>query len=256
MALGQKLQLGLGALQPTLAKDAAGADGNLGLDDVIAAAERVFLRVDQHHDPLALIVMHQEEPEHRHKGSNQQHRQSDQPPAEPRQEDNEEAGGSHQNGGAKVRLGGNQQGRQQHHDEGYHHVAEFGGQRVTAEPGGDHDGHGELHHLGGLELHKAQVEPALGPLADMAEHVHRDEQQHYPDKQRHRPAGIEGGRQLSHADHQGEGESAAHQLAHDGVHILAGGGVEHHHGEGDDGQQPQQQGQVDVQLVPDTLLAG
>src|SRR5690606_37354104 len=71
VAFGQKLQLGLGALQPAFAKHATRTDRYLGLDDVIAATQGVFLGVQQHQYPLALVVVHQEEPEYRHEGADQ-----------------------------------------------------------------------------------------------------------------------------------------------------------------------------------------
>ncbi|MNH40181.1 hypothetical protein D3C79_1014640 [compost metagenome] len=68
MALRQKLQLRLGAMQPTLAGQAAGTDSDFRLNDVVAGAERIAFRIEQHHHAVALIAVHQEEPQHRNKG--------------------------------------------------------------------------------------------------------------------------------------------------------------------------------------------
>ena len=61
-ALGQELQLRLAAVEIALAEHAAGADRDLRLDDVIAAAERIALRVEERQHALPLIVVQQELP--------------------------------------------------------------------------------------------------------------------------------------------------------------------------------------------------
>ena len=65
-ALGQELELRLAAVHPALAEHAARADRDLRLDDVIAGAERVALRVEQRQHALALVVVH-EVPGDRHR---------------------------------------------------------------------------------------------------------------------------------------------------------------------------------------------
>ena len=45
------------ALEPTLAKQAAGTDGDGRLDDVVTRAERIRGRVEQRHDALALVIV-------------------------------------------------------------------------------------------------------------------------------------------------------------------------------------------------------
>jgi hypothetical protein len=56
---GNELELGLGAGFPALAEDAAGADGDGGLDDVEALAQRILLRIEQRQDAIALVVVQQ-----------------------------------------------------------------------------------------------------------------------------------------------------------------------------------------------------
>ena len=57
VALGDELEVRLGAVQPALAGQAAGAHRDGRLDDVIARAERVLGRVEQREDALALVVV-------------------------------------------------------------------------------------------------------------------------------------------------------------------------------------------------------
>ena len=56
-ALGQEFELRLAAVHPALAEHAAGADGDLRLDDVIAGAERIGLRIEEREHALALVVV-------------------------------------------------------------------------------------------------------------------------------------------------------------------------------------------------------
>ena len=57
-ALGDELEVGLGALHEALAGRAARADRDLALDDVKALAERVGGRVEQRADAVLLVVAH------------------------------------------------------------------------------------------------------------------------------------------------------------------------------------------------------
>ena len=82
MAFRQELQLRLGAVQPAFAAQTAGANGNFRLNNVIAGAQRVGFRIEEHHHALTLIVVHQEEPQDRNKGGDQHHGDTNQAPAE------------------------------------------------------------------------------------------------------------------------------------------------------------------------------
>jgi hypothetical protein len=55
--LRQELQLSLAAVHPSLAEHAARAERDLALNDVIAGAERIVLRVEEGQHALALIVV-------------------------------------------------------------------------------------------------------------------------------------------------------------------------------------------------------
>ena len=56
---GQKLQLSLGPVEPSLAENATGSDGDFGLDDVVARAQWVLFRVEKGDNTLALVVVHE-----------------------------------------------------------------------------------------------------------------------------------------------------------------------------------------------------
>ena len=60
--LRQELQLCLAAVEIALAEHAAGTDGDLRLNDVVAGPERIGLRIEKCQHALALIVVQQEMP--------------------------------------------------------------------------------------------------------------------------------------------------------------------------------------------------
>ena len=57
LLLRQEAQLALRALQEALAPDAARAERDLRLDDVVAGAERIALGVEEGEHPLLLVVV-------------------------------------------------------------------------------------------------------------------------------------------------------------------------------------------------------
>ena len=66
MVLGQEVQLTLCAAEKPLAKEHARANRNLRLDDVIARAERIDVRIHKHHDAHFLVIL-EKMPKHRHR---------------------------------------------------------------------------------------------------------------------------------------------------------------------------------------------
>src|SRR5208282_396325 len=58
-ALRQEFQLCLTAVHVSLAENAARADGNLRLDDMIARAEPIGLGIEECQDTLALVVVNE-----------------------------------------------------------------------------------------------------------------------------------------------------------------------------------------------------
>ena len=146
---------------------------------------------------------------------------------------------------------GDLQGGDQHQQQGDDDLFEGWRQRVAAQVGGDGHRHDDLQKFRGLELDEAQIQPALCPLADVAEH-HDTQQQHDADREgRRRPAGVEGRGKLGHEDHQTKGHPGANQLAAQHLGMHAGGGVEHHQADAQQGQQAEQQWQVDVEALPE-----
>jgi hypothetical protein len=59
MSFRDELELGLGAGFPALAEDAAGTDGDGGLDDVETLAQRILFRIEERDDAVALVVVQQ-----------------------------------------------------------------------------------------------------------------------------------------------------------------------------------------------------
>ena len=57
MVFRQKVQLALGTLHPALAPQHAAADGNLGLDHVIAGPKGIQLRIQKDPDTVSLVFM-------------------------------------------------------------------------------------------------------------------------------------------------------------------------------------------------------
>src|SRR3546814_19364766 len=77
-------QMALRAVEEPLAEQPAGADGNLGLADVIARAQRVALRVKEDQHALLLIFV-QLRVQHRQRGCDDAARAKEPPERQPRQ---------------------------------------------------------------------------------------------------------------------------------------------------------------------------
>src|SRR5699024_12443494 len=60
VGFGQKVEVALGAIEPALAEQTAGADRDLALNDVIAGACRIARGVEEGQHALLLIAMHVE----------------------------------------------------------------------------------------------------------------------------------------------------------------------------------------------------
>ena len=71
MVFRQKVQLALRSGQPALAKEAATADSNFGLNNMITAAERIKLRIQKNADTVLLIIL-QNHPKCRQQGHKSQ----------------------------------------------------------------------------------------------------------------------------------------------------------------------------------------
>ncbi|MNZ82464.1 hypothetical protein D3C78_1011620 [compost metagenome] len=80
---------------------------------MVTGTKWVGFRIQQHHYAVALIAVHQEEPQNRDKGRQQHGGYGDQFPAHAGQEQHEQAGGGNQNRSPQIGLRGDQQGRQE-----------------------------------------------------------------------------------------------------------------------------------------------
>jgi hypothetical protein len=99
----------------------------------------------------------------------------------------EEAGGQHQDRRAQVGLLGDEPHRQQQDERMATRKSRTRSMpsRLLEVPG-QHQRHGDLHDLRGLDAREADVEPAPRALRDVAEQRHANQQQHAQDVERQR----------------------------------------------------------------------
>ncbi len=161
--------------------DTAGTDGNLGLDDVIAGAEGIGLRIEKGVYPPALVRSH-EMPDQRGEGHRACSQQGDQLPPQPRQEKHHDSGTEHQQCRAEVRLTSDQECRNDNQNNRPQDPRPGGRQWPLGEVPGKHHGNRDLEQLRGLEAHDPQVQPALGALTGVS---------HYQDTHQHRESHAE-----------------------------------------------------------------
>ena len=88
-----------------------GADGDLGLDDLVAGAPRVAGRVDEGRDPLLLVVLEGDVPAADAEDERGQDEQDDRLPPQPGQDEGPADDGHEGHGRPQVRLGDDQQER-------------------------------------------------------------------------------------------------------------------------------------------------
>ncbi len=184
MRFGHEVQMRLGAVQIALAEHPAGADGDHALDDVEALAQRIALRVEQHHQPLPLIVVH-EVPHHRGTGGGERKQQGDDPPRQPGEEDDEGPGEQHQQRGAEVGLLHDETDGDEQQHRGDEKILHPDLALALLEVPGQHQRHGDFHDLGRLHHGDAQIEPAARALAHQPEHGRGDEQRDAKGVDRH-----------------------------------------------------------------------
>src|SRR5690554_1145022 len=254
MPFGQEVQMGLGALQPALAIDAARADGCLGLDDVPAGPQRVALGIEQRQHPLFLVRMHDKEP-HGHRAGHQ-HDQSpeDITPAQPGQQQAEDARGSDQQGGPQIRLFEDQHHR--HHDDrqAHSHMLEARRHLPPPEIPGHAHRHHQLHDLRRLEGDDpGDAQPALGPLGLGTHHQYRQQQQRGADVGHRHPTLHEPGLDLGNEQHHRQPDRIMRALAIQHGQALAAGRIEYEAGGTGQNQDQQQQPGVDMNAHPQWL---
>ncbi len=226
----------LGAVQIALTEHSAGADGDHALDDVETLAQRIALRVEQHHQPLPLIVVH-EVPHHRRAGGGERKQQGDDPPRQPGEEDDEGTGEQHQQRGAEVGLLGDERHRQQQQGRGDEKILHPDLALALLEIPRQHQRHGDFHHLGRLHHGDAQIEPAARALAHQPEQGRGDEQRHAKGVDRHSDLHQPLRRHLRRDEqHQKTDSQIAQMVVERHMRILQGG--EQH--DATDGHHPQQ----------------
>ena len=225
-ALGQELELSLCTAQKAFAGDAARADGDGRLDDVVARAERIGLRIEEGEHALALVVVQQVPAAPSGRGGRDA-QQSDDPDPQPREQHHQRTAHQDQQARAEVWLDDGQRRRQQDHRGERQQGAPVGRQRPLVQiPRAGH-GHRELHDLRGLEAHEAEVQPALRALADVADEID-DDQQHEPeDVQPRRDAAQEPRLELGADQHQRRADREPRRAARHRAPVPARGTVEH-----------------------------
>ena len=188
-------------------------------------------------------------PQHRQRGEAGHDAAGDHLPAQAAEEDHVEAGRRYQQRGAQVGLA---------RDEAYGHCQQQPGHdeidpaaRALAalEVPGQHQGHGDLHQLGGLDARHAEVQPAPRALGDVAEQGHRHQQCQPERVGRHRGALDPLQRQARGDPHDGEGdEQVARVVAHAPVEVERRR-VHGHQAHRDQQRERRQQGRVEHQDV-------
>ena len=78
MVLRQEVQLALRSVEEPFAEEHARPDGDFRLDDVIAGAQRIDIRIHKDHDAHFLVVL-EKMPEHRHGRKSGRQDSSEQP---------------------------------------------------------------------------------------------------------------------------------------------------------------------------------
>ncbi len=148
-------------------------------------------------------------------------------PGEAGEIDHIEAGGHHQQSGAEVGLLGDQAHGHEEQHQRQHKVEPLDRALPFLEVPRQHQRHGDLHDLGGLD-HHTDVEPAARALADQAEHGHRHQQGHADRIERHRHPHQRLGWQVSDDPHHQVGQQDVAQLVLDPAGHVDGGRVERH----------------------------
>ena len=225
MLFGNELEVRLGALQPALAGDAARADRNGRLDDVVPGAEWVLRRIEQGEDAAPLIVV-QQAPQRRQAGERGGAQSGQNLPGQAGEENHVETRGRDKHGSAEVGLAGDQQHRHDEQHAGDEKLPRAQARFVAVEPPREHQRHRDLHHLGGLEARHADMQPAARTVDHVAEQRHCDQQQHAGDIGGHGETHQRLRRDLGDQPHQAERDQNVHRLARDARGQVVAGAVQ------------------------------
>src|SRR5690606_13243539 len=181
VALRNEVELRLRPVQPALALYAAGTDGDLRLDDVVAGSGRIAVGVEEGQDAVLLVRHGDEDPPGRRRQYQGAGPGEDQLPGDTSQQDDEHPGHHDHQRRASVILHQHQPHRQQDNRGTYQQILEARRQRTTGQIPGQQHGHQELLHLGGLETREAgEVEPGGGAVGLDPEQQHDDQQDNAP----------------------------------------------------------------------------
>ena len=260
MLLGEELQPVLAALKISLAPETARADGDLGLDDVVAGAERVRLRV--HEGPEAgLLVRLQELPPGRQRGDGGEGEVRQGAHAQPGHDHDAHGDEEDQHGRPQVRL----QQHQRQHRRAQHQGHAQGRKRISglvvAQRLGQHEHEHELGQLRGLEREEVKVQPSLGAAAGDADDQHQGEQDDHRGVDGVRPAvqALVVHRKGRDHQHEADGEPVGlpgGQVARALLVGAAGGAVDGHDAQQGQPDGRQEQGPVEAGHEPAVNLHG
>ncbi len=178
LLLGQEVEVALRALQEAAAGDAAGAERDLRLQDVVAGAQRVAVRVEEGQHAALLVVVQQELPGQRDRGEAEDAAERELPHAHPGDEEHHDAADHQHAGGAEVRLLEHQRDRRKHH-RGRNQQVDDAADILVAdrmEVAGQRQHHADLHHLRGLQQKELEVDPAPRAHAHGAGNLDADQQ--------------------------------------------------------------------------------
>ena len=173
---GQEFELRLRALHVAFAKEAARADGDFRLDDVVAVAEGVGFGVKQGQHAIALVVFDAEHPEERQGNGGERTAEEHDPARHAGEEEGDEAGSAHQERGAEVGFHQDEQAGDGDDEQGEDDAADARHGDAHGNKPGDHQRDGEFCQFGGLDAGDADVKPALGAARLAAEQEDEDEE--------------------------------------------------------------------------------
>ena len=191
-----------------LAQELSRADRDLGLDHVVRSPEGIAERVQEHEDPVPLIVL-QREPHRGGRGEPGEDESSQDPQPHPGRDEQGDQDGKQQEGGAEVGLLDDQRrrhdGQRGRHDE---HGLVHRLRPARRQQPHDHQDEAELEELGGLHRERAHHEPAAGARHRAAESEHRDEHaeadQVEQRRRPHQPAIVDAGDDRQRDDAEAE----------------------------------------------------
>ena len=239
----QEVELGLGALGPAFSGNAAGANRDLGLDHVVAAAERVGLRVEEDSDSIFLVFAQRVLPHEWQADPRQCPHAENPPPRNPGQQDDRDPNCGHQQRRAQVRLDGDQPSRQRHQPQSQDDAEGRQGRQGRAQEVGHHHGGGEFEQFGRLEGDRAVRQPALGSAAAAVEHD-RQQQEQVEQEQGRSPSSESLRGHVRHGQQRKQADANADGMLLGGVRAHVVGTVLNRQAERQDRQQQSHQGSI------------